>query len=125
MFILNDGTHFLPCAFPTVAANPASVRPFEYMFHSVVQQLQQRGGVTITNNVIRPPNNGQSAFLQYTVTTPGPVTILVFDLSGNIANVLQRGSQSPGQCTTAWDAEPRRALSSSRDLLHQSRRPRL
>jgi hypothetical protein len=112
MFLLSDGTHTLPCAFLANLANPASVRPFEYMFHAIVQQ---RGGVTITNNVIRP-DNGQSAFVQYTVTTPGPVTILVFDLSGSIVNVLQRGSQSPGQYTTAWDGKNRGGRSVARGI---------
>ncbi len=93
----------LPCAFPADPTNPANVKPFEYQIHSVVEQ---RGGVTITNNVIRP-DNGQSAYLHYTVTTPGPVTIMVFDLSGSIVNVLQRGSQSSGEYTTAWDGKNR------------------
>jgi hypothetical protein len=112
MFLLSDGTHTLPCAFLANLANPASVRPFEYMFHAIVQQ---RGGVTITNNVIRP-DNGQSAFVQYTVTTPGPVTILVFDLSGSIVNVLQQGSQSPGQYTTAWNGKNRGGRSVARGI---------
>ena len=104
LFLLNDGAgHLLPCAFPLNPANPASVQPFEYMLHSIVTQ---RGGVTITNNVIRP-DNGQTANLTYTVSTPGQVTIIVFDLSGSIVNVLQRGSQGAGTYTTAWDGKNR------------------
>ena len=104
LFILDDGLgHKLPCAFPADPANPANVHPFEFAFHSVIQQ---RGGVSVTNNVIRP-DNGQTAFVHYTVTTPGPVTIMVFDLSGSIVNVLQRGSQGAGQYTTAWDGKNR------------------
>ena len=104
MFMLNDGAgHLLPCAFPLNPANPASVQPFEYMLHSIITQ---RGGVTITNNVIRP-DNGQTAYLTYTVSTPGQVTIIVFDLSGSIVNLLQRGSQGAGTYTTAWDGKNR------------------
>ena len=104
MFLLNDGAgHTLPCAFPADPANPASVRPFEYTLHSVVQQ---RGGVTITSNVIHPAN-GESAYLHYTVNASGPVTVIVFDLSGSIVNVLQRGTQSSGEYTTAWDGKNR------------------
>jgi hypothetical protein len=104
LFILDDGLgHKLPCAFPADPANPANVHPFEFAFHSIVQQ---RGGVSVTNNVIRP-DNGQTAFVHYTVTTPGPVTIMVFDLSGSIVNVLQRGSQGAGEYTTAWDGKNR------------------
>jgi hypothetical protein len=112
VFLLSDGTYTLPCAFLGNPANPASARPFEYMFHSIIQQ---RGGVTITNNVIRP-DNGQSAFVQYTVTTPGPVTILVFGLSGSTVNVLQQGSQSPGQYTTAWNGKNRGGRSVARGI---------
>ena len=95
---------------------PPPPRPFEYMLHAIVQQ---RGGVTITSNVIHP-ENGQTAYVHYTVSAPGPVTITVFDLSGSIVNVLQRGSQSSGEYTTVLGRqEPRRARRGSRDLLHQ------
>jgi hypothetical protein len=104
MFLLNDGAgHILPCAFPADPVNPASVRPFEYMIHALIQQ---RGGVTITNNVIRP-DNGQTVYLHYTLSTAGQVTITVFDLSGSIVNVLQRGSQGTGEYATAWDGKNR------------------
>ena len=104
MFILDDGAgHKLPCAFPADPSNPASVRPFEYLIRSV---KEQRGGVSVTNNVIRP-DNGQTALVHYTVSTAGPVTITVFDLSGSVVNVLQRGSQGQGVYTTAWDGKNR------------------
>ena len=104
MFILDDGAgHKLPCAFPADPSNPASVRPFEYMLRALIEQ---RGGVTVTNNVIRP-DSGQTAFVHYTVTTPGSVTITVFDLSGSIVNVLQHGSQGSGEYSTAWDGKNR------------------
>jgi len=104
MFLLNDGAgHILPCAFPLNEANPASVQPFEFMLHAIVVQ---RGGVTITNNVIHP-ENGQMTFVNYTVSTSGPVTIIVFSLSGSIVNVLQNGTQSPGQYSVSWDGKNR------------------
>jgi hypothetical protein len=104
MFLLNDGAgHVLPCALLASPSNPAGVQPFEFMFHAIVQQ---RGGVTVTNNVIRP-DNGQTAFVNYTVSTPGPVTIMVFALSGSVVNVLQHGSQSPGQYSISWDGKNR------------------
>ena len=104
LFLLNDGAgNLLPCAFPADPANPASVRPFEYMIHSIIEQ---RGGVSVTNNVINP-GLGQVAYVHYTITAPGQVTITVFDLSGSIVNVLQRGSQASGEYTTAWDGRNR------------------
>ncbi|HVP19829.1 MAG TPA: FlgD immunoglobulin-like domain containing protein, partial [Spirochaetia bacterium] len=45
--------------------------------------------------------------VHYTVSTAGPVTITVFDLSGSVVNVLQRGSQGQGVYTTAWDGKNR------------------
>jgi hypothetical protein len=103
MFLLNDGAgNILPCVF-SGNPNAGAASEFEYAIHAL---KVQRGGVTITNNVIRP-DNGQTAFLNYTVSTPGPVTILVFDLSGSIINVLQRGSQSPGQYAVPWDGKNR------------------
>jgi flagellar hook assembly protein FlgD len=53
------------------------------------------------------PGSGQVAYVHYTITTPGQVTITVFDLSGSIVNVLQRSSQGSGEYTTAWDGKNR------------------
>jgi flagellar hook assembly protein FlgD len=92
----------LPCAFqdPT---DPGAVRPFEYALHSIIQQ---RGQVTITNNVINP-TAGQVAYLHYVMASAGNVTITVFDLSGSIVNVLARENQAAGTYTTAWDGKNR------------------
>ncbi|HVO39996.1 MAG TPA: FlgD immunoglobulin-like domain containing protein, partial [Spirochaetia bacterium] len=104
MFLLDDGAgNKLPVAYAADPANPAGVRPFEYQLHSV---QEQRGGVSVTNNVINPAN-GQTAFVHYTLDTSGQVTITVFDLSGSIVNVLQRGSLAAGEYTTAWDGKNR------------------
>ncbi|HVO39583.1 MAG TPA: FlgD immunoglobulin-like domain containing protein, partial [Spirochaetia bacterium] len=104
IFLLDDGSgNKLPVMFAPNAANPADVRPFEYQIHSVVQQ---RGGVSVTNNVINP-GAGQTAFVHYTLDTSGQVTIMVFDLSGSIVNILQRGTQGAGEYTTAWDGKNR------------------
>jgi flagellar hook assembly protein FlgD len=103
MFILDDGTNRLPLAFPADPANPGSVRPFEYAYHSLIEQ---RGQVTITNNVIRPAN-GETAYLHYVMPSTGQVTVTVFSLSGDIVNVLARGTQAAGEYTTAWDGKNR------------------
>ena len=103
LFTLDDGLgHILPCAFPD-PNDPSVVRPFEYDLHSVIQQ---RGQVTITNNVINP-TAGQVAHLQYVLQKSGSVTITVFDLSGSIITVLERGTQAAGSYTTGWDGKNR------------------
>src|SRR5208283_4795511 len=83
VFLLDDGLgHILPCAFPD-PNDPTAARPFSYDLHSVIQQ---RGEVTITNNVINP-TAGQAAYLHYVMGSAGNVTITVFDLSGSIITV--------------------------------------
>jgi hypothetical protein len=103
MFLLNNGASNLPCAFPADPNNPGSVRPFEYAYHSLIEQ---RGQVTITNNVIHPAS-GETAYLHYMMPRSGKITVTVFSLSGDIVNVLASGTQAPGEYTTAWDGKNR------------------
>jgi hypothetical protein len=104
MFLLDDGAgHLLPVAYPADPANPGSVRPFAYQIHSI---KEQRGGVTITNNVINP-EAGQVAYVHYSLEKAAQVTITVFNLAGDIVNVLTRAKQDPGEHTTAWDGKNR------------------
>jgi hypothetical protein len=104
MFILDDGlNHRLPLAYQADPNNPGSVRPFEYAYHSIIEQ---RGQVTITNNVIRPAN-GESAYLHYVMPKTGKIAITVFSLSGDIVNVLASGTQNAGEYTTGWDGKNR------------------
>ena len=103
VFTLDDGLgHILPCAYGD-PNDPSVVRPFEFGLHSVVQQ---RGEVTITNNVINP-TAGQTANLHYVLQKSGNVTVTVFDLSGSIITVLVRGSQAAGTHITSWDGKNR------------------
>jgi hypothetical protein len=104
LFVLDDGAgHLLPSAFPADPNDPSAVRPFAYALHSIIQQ---RGEVTITNNVINPAS-GQVAYLDYVMANPGAVTITVFNLNGDIVNVLARGTQAAGEYTTSWDGKNR------------------
>jgi len=66
----------------------------------------QRGGVQILNNVINPAK-GEVTSLQYQQNRDGNVTITVFDLSGNIIKVLQRGNQAAGDYQATWDGTNR------------------
>jgi len=103
MFVISDGTHFLPCAYQADPNNPGSVRPFEFTYHAIIAQ---RGQVTITNNVIHPAN-GESAYLSYVMPKTGKISIIVFTLNGDIVNVLASGTQNAGAYTTAWDGKNR------------------
>ena len=120
VFLLTDAVSgkVLPCAFQD-PADPSAVRPFEYALRPAGQQ---RGNVSITNNVINPAA-GQVANLQYVLQKSGNVTITVFDLSGSIITVLVRGNQAAGSYTASWDGKNRggRACGAGH-LLHQGGR---
>ncbi len=62
--------------------------------------------MTIANNVINP-TAGQTAYVHYSLEKSGQVTITVFNLAGDIVNVLTRAKQGPGEYTTAWDGKNR------------------
>jgi flagellar hook assembly protein FlgD len=66
----------------------------------------QKGRVSILNNVINP-NKNQKASLHYILGKTGMVTITVFDLEGDIIDVLHRGRQRDGDHTTSWDGRNR------------------
>ena len=103
IMLLNAGGALLPCAFPADPNNPASVRPFEFTYHAMIGQ---RGEVTVSNNVINPAS-GQAAYLHYVMAKEGRVTITVFNLGGDIVNILASGTQGVGEYTTAWDGKNR------------------
>ncbi len=79
------------------------VRPWSFDIHDVIEQ---RGTVTILNNVINPLR-GESASLFYRLTGSGYVTIQVFTLAGDIVDVLYRGTQDAGEHTTSWGGRNR------------------
>ncbi len=96
--------------FAARVVNPAAidwynhVAPWTFDLHDI---RTQRGGATILNNVIHP-DKGELATLQYTQPSAGPVTIMVFDLSGSIVNVLTRvSSQAAGDYAVSWDGKNR------------------
>jgi hypothetical protein len=77
------------------------VRPFSYDIHDITQQ---RGGVTILNNVINP-NKGEKTYIRYLLTGGGRVTIQVFTLDGNLVKVLRRENRGAGEWTDTWDGK--------------------
>jgi hypothetical protein len=79
------------------------VRPFAFMIRDV---REQAGRVTILSNVINP-TRGEKTELYYIVGSEGLVTIQVFNLGGDLVEVLYRGSRSAGEYSTAWDGTNR------------------
>jgi hypothetical protein len=79
------------------------VRPFAFMIRDV---REQAGRVTILSNVINP-TRGEKTELYYVIENDGLVTIQVFNLGGDLVEVLYRGSRSAGEYSTAWDGTNR------------------
>jgi hypothetical protein len=103
LFLLHDGAELFPCARVEDPLDPRTARPWSYK----VRDLRaQRGDVTILNNVI-DPLRGEKAGLHYSLSNAGYVTITVFDLKGDIVNVLYRGQRGAGEYSTTWDGRNR------------------
>ena len=79
------------------------VRPWGILIRDFVTQA---GGVTVLNNIINPMRS-EAASLHYEVTEGGTVTVQVFDLSGNLVEILQRGYQAPGEYSVSWNGRNR------------------
>jgi hypothetical protein len=104
LFVIDDGAgNLFPVARLTDPMDPRSARPWLYKLREL---RGQRGEVTILHNVINPLR-GEKTNLHYVVDKAGYVTITVFDLSGDIVNVLYRGQQAAGEYSTSWDGRNR------------------
>ena len=56
----------------------------------------------MVDNVI-DPRKGEKTELYYVLNKGGRVTINVFNLGGDLVDVLYRGTRNPGEYSTAWD----------------------
>lgn len=80
-----------------------TIRPWSFLIRDVIEQTDR---ITILDNVI-DPTKGEKAELQYVLTKSGMITIQVFNLAGDLVDILQRGHQAAGEYTTAWDGRNR------------------
>jgi len=104
LFLVDTGAGYLfPLARVDDPLDPRTARPWSWK----VRDLRaQRGEVTILNNVINPLR-GEKTGLYYSLSNAGYVTITVFDLKGDIVNVLYRGQRAAGEYSTTWDGRNR------------------
>lgn len=79
--------------------DPRSVAPFIIPFGDVIEQ---RGGVTILNNVIDPTNRERTV-LRYTLAEPGHLRVRVFSLDGALVDTVFSGPQGTGSYNLSWD----------------------
>ncbi|MFW6329873.1 MAG: FlgD immunoglobulin-like domain containing protein, partial [Alkalispirochaetaceae bacterium] len=89
----------IPAARATDPEDPLSLAPWGFGIGGVIEQ---RGGVTILNNVINP-QAGERTVLTYEINRAGMALIQVFTLDGSLVRVLQRGRLGEGSYSTAWD----------------------
>lgn len=75
------------------------VRPWNIPLRNIKEQA---GRVSILNNIINP-EQGERVTVHYTLKKSGTVMIQVFDLSGNLVRILQRGRQNSGEHLVTWD----------------------
>ena len=103
MFVINEGGIQFPFARIPNLQDPRTARPWVYK----VRDLRvQRGEATVTSNVINPLR-GETVKVTYSITQTGMVTINVFDLKGDIVDVLYRGQRTAGEYSTSWDGRNR------------------
>jgi hypothetical protein len=104
LFVLDEGGgNLLPCARIVDPLDPLTARPWVYK----VRELRtQRGDATVTNNVINPLR-GETVKFTYSIPQTGMVTINIFDLKGDIVDVLYRGQRTAGEYSTTWDGRNR------------------
>jgi fibronectin-binding autotransporter adhesin len=103
LFVINVGGTLFPFARIPNPHDPSTARPWVIKIRDL---RTQRGGATITNNVINPLR-GETAKVTYSITQTGMVTINVFDLKGDIVDVLYRGQRTAGEYSTTWDGRNR------------------
>ena len=91
------------------------VRPFGF---DIQNMRQQRGGVTILNNVINS-NNREIAYLRYQLVRPGRVTIQVYTLDGTLVRSIRRNEyREPGIWTDGWNGTNNAGLPVARGMYY-------
>ncbi|MBN2440152.1 MAG: hypothetical protein JXJ04_02365 [Spirochaetales bacterium] len=82
-----------------------TICPWAFRIHDIISQ---KSNVTILNNVINP-TRGERTHLHYILPKAGKVTITVFDLAGDIIDILYKGRQSKGEYSIDWNGRNRGA----------------
>ena len=83
------------------ANNPLSLEMWYVKLKSITEQ---RGGVTILNNVINSLN-GEKTVVKVNMPSSGNLDVIVMTLDGNIVKYLNRGSASAGEHFYYWDGK--------------------
>ena len=101
-FVFKIGT--LYCYLSPHKLDSPNFTPYDANTFSVkLQDIKlQNNNVTILNNVINP-NNNELTKLLYRIEKEGPVSIVVYDLAGDVVKVLKLEGQAAGDHIVSWD----------------------
>ena len=100
-FLLQLGDLF--CARLLDEDDPRTLLPWSFNIKDITRQA---AGVTIMNNVINV-NQGERTIINYELPESGMVVVNVFNLSGDLVDVIHRGAQGAGTYTYSWDGTNR------------------
>lgn len=77
--------------------------------------VQQRGGVTVMNNVINA-SSGEEAYIKVNMTETGPLSVVVMTLDGNVVQYLHHGTAVFGDHMFSWDGRTKSGKTVARGM---------
>ncbi len=83
-------------------SNPSDITSLDMWHISIADIIQQRGGVSVLNNVINPLKQ-EHAVIEIDMPKTGQLTVQILTLDGNVVKVLHKGRTSEGQHYYRWD----------------------
>lgn len=94
------------------AGDYSSVDLWSFRLKDVVQQ---RGGVTIMNNVINA-SSGEEAYIKVNMTETGPLSVVVMTLDGNVVQYLHHGTAVFGDHMFSWNGRTKSGKTVARGM---------
>ncbi len=77
--------------------------------------IQQRGGVTVMNNVINA-SSGEEAYVKVNMTETGPLSVVVMTLDGNVVQYLHHGTAVFGDHMFSWNGRTKSGKTVARGM---------
>ena len=77
--------------------------------------VQQRGGVTVMNNVINA-SSGEEAYIKVNMTETGPLSVVVMTLDGNVVQYLHHGTAVFGDHMFSWNGRTKSGKTVARGM---------
>ena len=100
-----DGTSYSGDVWPLYALrlkNNSDITSLDLWSFCLKDQITQRGGVSIFNNVI-DANAGESVTIKVAVPKEGKISIMIMTLDGDIVQYLERGTVQAGEKFYSWN----------------------